>query len=266
MCELFAMSSSHPATITYSMREFARHGGLTADHVDGWGIAYLDDRDARVFRDTDAAAESPYLRLVSTVEFRSEIVVSHIRKATQGEIALRNTQPFSRQLGGRVHLFAHNGDLCGTERAPELCIGCHLPTGETDSEHAFCALLHRLLPLWSEANKIPELAERLRIVVNFASEIRRLGPANFVYTDGDAIFLHGHRRRTPGDDVARPPGLHLLCRSCEVTPGPIEIPGLAISSETQHVVLAASVPLTGEGWTPLAEGEVVAVRKGEVIR
>ncbi len=266
MCELFAMSSSHPATVTYSMREFARHGGLTADHVDGWGIAYVDDRDARVFRDTDAAAESPYLRLVSAVGFRSDTVVSHIRKATQGEIALRNTQPFSRELGGHVHLFAHNGDLRGIEKAPELCLGCHLPTGETDSEYAFCALLHRLRPLWGEANEIPELAERLRIVVDFASEIRPLGPANFIYTDGDSIFLHGHQRKTVGDGIFRPPGLHLLCRTCKVTPGPIEIPGIAIADGIQHVILAASVPLTGEGWTPLAEGEVVAVRKGEVIR
>jgi glutamine amidotransferase len=266
MCELFAMSSSHPATVTYSMREFARHGGLTADHADGWGVAYSEDRDVRVFRDTDAAAESPYLRLVSALGVRSDTVVSHIRKATQGEVALRNTQPFARELGGRVHLFAHNGDLHGIDGQPELQLGRHLPIGETDSEHAFCALLHRLRPLWGEANEIPELAERLRIVVGFASEIRRLGPANFIYTDGDAIFLHGHRRKTPGDDVIRPPGLHLLCRSCEVIPGPIEIPGLAIASETQRVVLAASVPLTGEGWTPLAEGEVVVARKGEVIQ
>ena len=43
-------------------------------------------------------------------------------------------------------------------------------------------------------------------------------------------------------------------------PAPVEIPGLAITSETQSVVLAASVPLTGEGWTAFAEGEVVAVR------
>ncbi len=65
MCELFAVSSSHPATVTYSMREFARHGGLTADHADGWGLAYVEGRDVNVFRDTDAAADSPYLRLVS---------------------------------------------------------------------------------------------------------------------------------------------------------------------------------------------------------
>lgn len=266
MCELFAMSSSHPATVTYSMREFARHGGLTADHADGWGIAYLEDRDARVFRDVNAAAESPYLQLVSALGVRSDTVLSHIRKATRGEVALRNTQPFARELGGRVHLFAHNGDLHGIDGQPELQLGRYLPIGETDSEHAFCALLNRLSFIWSELEEIPELAERLRVVVDFASEIRHLGPANFIYTDGDAIFLHGHKRKTPGDGVIRPPGLHLLCRSCEVTPGPIEIPGLAIVSETLRVVLAASVPLTGEGWTPLAEGEVVAVRKGEVIQ
>jgi len=266
MCELFAMSSSHPATITYSMREFARHGGLTADHVDGWGIAYPEGRDARVFRDTDAAAESPYLQLVSALGVRSNAVVSHIRKATQGEVALRNTQPFARELGGRVHLFAHNGDLRGIDGQPEVQLGRYMPIGETDSEHAFCALLHRLSFLWTESKEIPELAERLRVVADFASAIRPLGPASFIYTDGDAIFLHGHKRKTPGDGAIKPPGLHLLCRSCEVTPGPIEIPGLAIAPETQNVVLAASVPLTGEGWTPLAEGEVVAVREGEVIQ
>jgi len=266
MCELFAMSSSHPAAVTYSMREFARHGGLTADHADGWGIAYVHDRDARIFRDVDAAAKSPYLRLVSALEFRSDVVISHIRKATQGEIALRNTQPFARELGGRVHLFAHNGDLQGINGRFELPLGRYLPIGETDSEHAFCVLLHHLSLLWIEPGRIPEVADRLRIVADFADEIRELGPANFIYTDGDAIFLHGHARKTPVDDIVRPPGLHLLCRSCEVTPKPLEIPGLAMRSETQHVVLAASVPLTGEVWTPLAEGEVVAVREGEVIQ
>jgi predicted glutamine amidotransferase len=31
------------------------------------------------------------------------------------------------------------------------------------------------------------------------------------------------------------------------------------------VVWIASVPLTDDGWRPLAEGEVVAVRSGEVL-
>jgi len=36
---------------------------------------------------------------------------SHIRHATRGGVSLANTQPFVRELGGRTHVFAHNGDL-----------------------------------------------------------------------------------------------------------------------------------------------------------
>jgi predicted glutamine amidotransferase len=175
MCEVFAISGSYPATITHSMRKFARNGGLTADHVDGWGVAHLEDRDAHVFRDADAAAENRYRRLISAFGSRSKTVVSHIRRAIQGEIALRDPQPFIRELVRQVHLFAHNGELRGFEKAPELRFGCHPPTGETDSRYAFCALLHRLRPLWGEAKGIPDLSESLRVVVEFASENRHLG-------------------------------------------------------------------------------------------
>ena len=64
-----------------------------------------------------------------------------------------------------------------------------------------------------------DLLRRLRVVAAFASDIRRLGLANFIYTDGDTIFLHGHKRKSPGDGVIRPPGLYFLCRSCEVRSG-----------------------------------------------
>jgi predicted glutamine amidotransferase len=264
MCELFAMSSSQPATVTYSLREFARHGGLTAEHTDGWGIGYYEGGDIRLFRDTDAAADSPLLRMVSGLELRSDIVMSHIRRATQAEVALRNTQPYTRELGGRVHLFIHNGDLERIEEAG-LELGHHLPIGESDSEYAFCVLLHRLRHLWGRPRGAPELTARLDVVVEFAAAVRRLGPANFIYSDGDAVFVHGHRRKDPADDAIRPPGLHLLSRSCAVAGGTIETPGLTISMEDQHVVLAASVPLTDEGWIPVEEGEVVVLRRGEIV-
>ena len=265
MCELFAMSSSHPATVTYSMREFALHGGMTSDHADGWGLAYVEGRDVNVFRDTDAAADSPYLVLVSGLEFRSEIVLSHIRRATQGVVALRNTQPFARELGGRVHLFAHNGDLVGIDRKPRLWLGRQLPIGETDSERAFCVLLRRLSSVWSEPNVKPELSLRRRIVADFAADIRGLGPANFIYTDGDAVFLHGHRRRDHADGAIRSPGLHLLCRSCATGSESVQFPGLTLTTVTQHVVLAASVPLTDEPWIALDEGELVVLRRGVIV-
>lgn len=47
MCELFAISSNLPTTVTFSLEEFSRHGGLTASHKDGWGIAFYANNDAQ---------------------------------------------------------------------------------------------------------------------------------------------------------------------------------------------------------------------------
>ena len=265
MCELFAMSSRLPATITYSLEEFAQHGGRTGPHSDGWGIAYYGDRDARVIRDEDAAADSALVRFVAERGQRSHTVMSHIRRATQGEVALRNTQPFSREVGGRIHLFAHNGDLAGVSDDTELVLDTDRPIGETDSEHAFCALMTRIRRLWGDGAEVPPIDARLETVADFARIVRGLGPANFIYFDGDALFLHGHRRKHDGEEEPRPPGLHTLCRSCTVGGTAFEADGLTISGHNQHVVLAATVPLTDEPWEALAEGEIVVARNGEFV-
>ncbi|MEJ2189597.1 MAG: class II glutamine amidotransferase [Acidobacteriota bacterium] len=265
MCELFVMSSRLPATVTYSLEEFARHGGGTGPHSDGWGIAYYEDRDASVIRDLDPAATSPLVRCVADRGLRSGTVISHIRHATQGAVALRNTQPFAREVGGRIHLFAHNGDLESIASAPDLELGVDRPLGETDSELAFCALLARLRPLWKDGLEIPLLEKRTAVVVAFARTLRPLGPANFIYFDGDVLFLHGHRRKHDNEEEPRTPGLNLLCRSCAVDGSEFRAEGLEIAGGNQHVVLAASVPLTDEPWQPFAEGEIVVVRGGEII-
>ena len=59
-----------------------------------------------------------------------------------------------------------------------------------------------------------------RLVAAFAAHLRELGPANFIYADGDATFAHAHRRNQGGELGIRPPGLHLLCRRCTGEPGP----------------------------------------------
>ncbi len=45
MCELFALSSRDPATMTLSLEAFAKRGGLTGPHKDGWGIAYYENAE-----------------------------------------------------------------------------------------------------------------------------------------------------------------------------------------------------------------------------
>jgi len=264
MCELFAMSSRHPATVQLSFEELARHGGLVGPHRDGWGLAYYEGRDAHLFKEAAPAATSASLRFLQEHPFLATTVVSHIRRATQGDRSLENCQPFLRELGGHVHVFAHNGDLVGLADHPELAADGFRPVGETDSEVAFCALLARMRVAWQEAGGVPPLARRLRLIADFAARLRDLGPANFLYADGDAVFAHAHRRHQGAGRGIRPPGLHLLCRRCAAEPGGTA--GLAVASSTsQDVVLVASVPLSDEAWQPLDEGEIVVLASGQRV-
>lgn len=265
LCELFAMSSRLPAGVRFSFREFAAHGGLSGPHADGWGIAWYEDRDVRVMREPVPAARSACVRFVEANDLEATLVLSHIRRATRGRVCLANTQPFARELAGYMHVFAHNGDLPELDHALVAPAGAAFhPVGQTDSEYAFCTLLETLQAAWKRCAGPPPLDQRLAVIAAFAERLRRLGPANFLYADGDALFAHGHRRRH--DDGVRPPGLWMLRRRCR-EPGQYRPDGVAISSTTgdQEVVLLASVPLSDEGWSPLAEGEVLALRRGAVV-
>lgn len=260
------MSSKLPATVNLSLEELARHGGDTGPHADGWGLAYINGREVQEFREPDAASRSELLPFVSSQRRRGEIVVSHIRKATMGEKALYNTQPFSRELGGRLHLFAHNGDLVIPEGLlPARDTHCR-PVGNTDSEQAFCVLLDHVHRLWQQEEGAPEARDRSDAVSRFAAVLRDFGPANFIYTDGQFLFAHGHVRTQP-DGHMGPPGLYMLHRSCPAGPATWQTEGvsLAFGEGTQEVTLFASVPLTEENWIPLGEGEVVVVERGRVV-
>lgn len=262
MCELLAMSARFPTTIQLSMTELAAHGGGTGPHRDGWGVGFVQGGDAFLLREPEAASQSHWLSFLQGHSLRSELVLAHIRRATRGERLLRNSQPFARELGGRMHLFAHNGMLAGIDEDPRFATRRFRRVGDTDSEQAFCALLERLAARWEGGS--PPLEDRLAEVAAFARDLRALGPANFVYSDSDAIFAHAHRR-TQDDGTIRPPGLHLLCRRCAPADDGVQLAGISSAEGMlQDVALVASVPLSGEHWEPLAEGSVVALRQGRV--
>jgi len=263
MCELLGMSARFPTTLHLSMDELGRHGGGSGPHRDGWGIGFLDENDAIVLREPLSAYRSDWLAFVQQQNPKSHVVIAHIRRATVGSRILRNTQPFARELGGRMHLFAHNGMVHEIGADPRFVARRFRPIGDTDSEHAFCTLLERLTPLWDAG--VPALEDRLAAVASFAADLRELGPANFIYTDGDAVFAHGHRRMNASGAI-EPPGLYLLCRRCSATADGVEIAGISIEHHAeQQVALVASVPLSREGWEALTEGEVVALRDGRLV-
>lgn len=259
------MSSRYPTTVGFSLETLARRGGLDGPHKDGWGVAYFEDNDVFLLRESSPAAESDLVKFMEVNGPPSNLVLSHIRLATRGEPALRNTQPFQRELGGRAHVFAHNGNMPGIDQKCHLNSQRFTPVGDTDSELAFCDLMQRLAPLWDQANgKPPTVEARLEVVAELAAELRPLGSFNFIYSDGDSLFVHSHRRKQ-ADDVERPPGLHLLVRSGNEQAVDLTKSGVMLAPTAQELVLIASVPLTDdEPWEPLHEGEVVALSKGLV--
>lgn len=265
MCELFGMSARYPATVRLSLEEFSRHGGLSGPHKDGWGLAWYEDRELRLVKEKLPAASSPWVRFVQEHPISSTLVVSHVRKATRGAVAVHNGQPFARELGGRWHAFAHNGDVGDLADDPAFASRRFRPVGDTDSERLFCALLERLAGPWQDGT-LPPLADRRRVVEDFAAALRGRGPSNFVYTDGDALFAHADRR-TQADGTIRPPGLWQLSRHCPAG-GRFEAPGASTTADggEQQVQLVASVPLTTEGWQPLPQGTLWVMQHGLAVR
>ncbi len=259
------MSSRSPTSVGFSLERLTRRGGAEGPHRDGWGVAFYAGPDALLLREPSAASESDLVKFIEQHGPPTQRVISHIRLASFGERALHNTQPFVRELGGRAHVFAHNGDLPDLLGKVPLRHSRFRPIGETDSEVAFCKLLDGLASLWDEAGGgVPDLAKRLQTVADFAAQTRELGSANFIYSDGDVLWVHAHRRTEPDKEMVLP-GMFVLTRSCEEATPDLSGSGVTLSPVAQALTLVASVPLTDESWEVLAEGEILAIRDGEIV-
>ena len=261
MCELFAVSSDQPIRIHYELRAFARRGGGRFRNRDGWGIMFAQHRDAYLFKEPAAASESPLERLIATNAPPARLVIAHVRLATAGGAVLANTHPFRRTHFGRVLHFAHNGslpDLRTHHAASEAAAHC---VGDTDSELAFMLLLERLGPL--EPAATPE--ERFAVFREFCADMRAQGTANFLFSDGEQLFVHAHKRRYEENGAfteARAPALHMRT----LTPGEEhwETEGAEVDSGPGTAVLLASVPLDKEAWSGLEEGTALLIEHGRV--
>ena len=72
---------------------------------------FFEGKGVRLFHDDKPSANSPVADLVRAYQIKSENVIAHIRKASQGQTSLANTHPFMREMWGEYWLFAHNGHL-----------------------------------------------------------------------------------------------------------------------------------------------------------
>jgi len=262
MCQLFGISVSDPIRLRFGWEEFARRGSEDGGNPDGWGVAYFDDREVLLLREPRPAADSPLVRFLARDAVASNFIISHLRRATEGDLTLQNTQPFVRYMAKRAHAFAHNGHVPDI-RLPSVN-SCMLPVGDTDSERLFAVLLSRLEPLWKSA-VTPALKDRLGVVEEVAAVARDSGAANFIYCDGVTMFVHGHRHTMPGQAVSTDPGLYVLERQGSGSEFEAPCKGIGCDDNIGRQCVAATIPLDDQGWVPLGAGEIACVEQGRRI-
>jgi glutamine amidotransferase len=256
MCQLLGMSSNRAAAITFSFTGFAERGGRTADHVDGWGIAFYEPTGCRVFHDDQPACDSPLAQFVRSQPIKSRIVLSHVRKATQGAVSLANCHPFQREWLGQTWVFATNGDL--RDFQPVLP-GPYRPVGSTDSEKAFCWIMQCLLERFADRVAPPSWPELAPHLVELVADVARHGNFNVLMTNGDVLFAHCSsklqwlQRRAPFSKAS------LVDCDLSVDLG-------ELNSPDDRMIIVATEPLTeDEPWTPLQTGELLVMKDGEVV-
>src|SRR5512138_4043305 len=181
MCQLLGMNANTPTDVMFSFTGLATRA---EEHKDGFGIAFFEDRGVRLFVDHHSARASPVAELVKRYPIKSGNVVAHIRKATQGRVALENTHPFMRELWGRYWVFAHNGDLKGF--APRLHASFR-PVGATDSERAFCWLMQELAKAHAA---VPDVAELTLTLRELLPQPAAHGNFNLLLSNGVALWAH----------------------------------------------------------------------------
>lgn len=247
MCQLLGMNCNTPTDIVFSFSGFATRA---SEHADGFGIAFFEGCGLRLFVDHQAASVSPVSELIKRYPIQSRNVIAHIRKATQGHVALENCHPFVRELWGHYWAFAHNGNL--VDFHPKLHAAFR-PVGDTDSERAFCWVMQELAKNHASMPSVAELTSTLRELV---PQVARHGTFNFMLSQGDALWAHCSTK------------LHYLVRQHPFGMARLQDQDMAVNfadmaKEGDRVAVIATEPLTlNEAWQAMDPGELRAFVDG----
>lgn len=241
MCQLFGLSSREAVSPALLLEDFYCRGGGTDHHADGWGLAHFAGNRAQVIKQEQAAFNNPQVKAQLAQSFRSQTVMAHIRKATVGSIAWKNTHPFVRHLWGQQWVFAHNGDL--KNYTPSLRVP-FTAAGDTDSEQAFCDLMNHLwLRFGAQMPRIDVLSDAIK---QWADVTAQSGTLNFLLSNGRYLIsycttdLQWTEREQGLDDVK--------------------------SDATKPVQIIATKALTVDGdWQAMRKGELCVLSEGKLV-
>jgi predicted glutamine amidotransferase len=252
MCRLFAMSGGRePVHATFWLLE-APDSLSEQSHrePDGTGLGHFDPDGHPVVskRAIEAYADREFAR--EAREVTSRTFVAHVRYASTGALAERNTHPFEQD--GR--LFAHNGVVEGLDRLEaELGDAMGLVHGETDSERFF-ALITR------DTQRTGDVGEGIASAARWVAEHLPLFAINLVLISPSELWAlrypDTHDLLVLERDAGGAGGDRRLEHSSPR--GRIRVHSADLADQ-RAVVVATERMDDDPGWSPLASGELLHV-------
>ena len=249
------MECNVPTDIVFSFAGLASRGGKAGPHGDGWGLALYDGNLARTFLEPHPAASSPLAKFVREHPIKTLLAIAHVRRKTRGGTGLANTHPFVRELWGRHFVFAHNGTV---KNSKKLKLGRFKPIGETDSEHAFCALLGALEHEFKDYPR--SQADYASAVAAYAGKIGKGGTFNMLLGDGKQLFARCSTK------------LHYIVRQspfnrATLVDEDLSVDFAEVTTPNDRVAVIATMPLTrDETWTVGQPNTMWMFRGGKLIK
>lgn len=191
MCRMVGVvfKGKFPVETLVDLQHVAKIGKVPEEevdgHMDGWGIVSFMNRSPKLVGKSERPAymDPSFDSAVRTVpELESpNILIAHVRRASRGDISLKNTHPFICE--GIV--FAHNGTVDGLRSDTT-----RKPKGETDSE--------RLLMLLADKfDKTGDLESALKRLIKENIRTKETYTAMMLVSDGKRLF--GYRGFTRQD-------------------------------------------------------------------
>jgi len=193
-CELYDFLVAAPN----SLLKQSRCDNSARPNADGWGVCYFRDGEPALVKDPLPAFEDP-LFVKTARSLRSNLVLAHVRRLSQGPVCKENTHPFVKDGWA----FMHNGNIPGFQQLRDVLIAkiglpeSFRPRGNTDSEFIFDCLLYQIQQLGnvSRDSIIPALEEILSKLGNYLPHsMKNETVLNFLMTNGRLLVGYRHKR------------------------------------------------------------------------
>ena len=252
MCRLFGLYANKLVNAYFSFFEAKRSfENLSREHSQGWGIAWFDGFKWDLYKEPQSLHESNEAkRRIKNI--RGIIIISHVRRASQGEVKKENTHPWLY----KDYVFAHNGDANREKLLNLLSENYKDLEGETDSE----VLFHLIV---QETENSGEFIEGVR------RAIARINSNNIYYTSLNFVASDGRKLyalRYADEDLLYRYTLYYLKRPREglkidkVSEKTAQLIRMKLAAG-EKAIIVASEKLTEEEWEEIPNKHMLIVNK-----